>query len=254
MKIGLRRVSLAAAVFVTTGLVWALSPAPAGAIGPTETEVACAVQPDAPAPNFRYRCAALVGDADPGADPDPTGTVVFFLDAISSSAFLGQCTVGAAATPGGVTGCGTIDVFIPPGQHTVWAVYYPAAGSPYSGSVASEDVGNPSVPPPDPTDTHALCVPTSAPGAAQPLQCVALVVDDDSDAGPPPTGTVAFFLNAISTSAFIGQCTLVFGVTSGFSLCEVRTTPVPPGSHTIWAVYYGDANYQGSVDSDPIVV
>jgi hypothetical protein len=234
---------------VSAGLVGALHPVPAGAIGPTETKVACAVQPDA-----AWACLALVGDADPGgADPRPLGTMAFFVDAISSSAFLGQCTLGPTGSSS-VSACLQF-LFIPPGHHTVWAVYYPASGSPSTGSVASDDVGNPSAPPPDPTDTRVLCQPTAAAGAAQPLFCGVVVADDDSDAGPAaPTGTVAFFRDAISTSAFIGQCRLRPNVPSGLSDCGVVTAQLPPGSNTIWAVYYGDGNYQISVGSDPIVI
>jgi hypothetical protein len=253
MKNNLRRVAVLAAAFVMWGLVSALNPLPANAIGPTESKVACS-----PQGGTSWFCVGFVADADPGADPHPTGTFAFFLDAISTSTFLGQCTLGPFFPPPGRAGCGNFASFltIPAGQHTVWGVYYPAAGSPYSGSVGSDDVGNPAVAPPDPTDTRAFCTPTGAPGTTQPLSCGAFVVDDDSDPGPPPEGTVAFFLNAISSSTWIGQFTLQPTAAGMSQSGTITAVSVPPGSHTIWAVYYPAAGspYQGSVDSDPIVV
>jgi hypothetical protein len=31
-------------------------------------------------------------------------------------------------------------------------------------------------------------------------------------------------------------------------------SPVTGGAHTMWALYFGDANYAASVDSDPLTV
>jgi hypothetical protein len=244
------RTALAVAFFVTGGLLWSASPA--YAIGPTQTVVACAVQTPY-APNATYSCGALIGDADPRFDSDPGGTVAFFLDAISTPAFLGQCTTTAVGTLGGLSACGLVDVSIPPGAHTVWGIYYPAPGSPYDVSVGNDDVGNPAAGPPDPTDTVVLCVPTSVGGVAQPLACVGFVVDDDSDPGISPTGTVALFRNGINSPNFLGQDTLEFS-SDGFSFFVVDTTPVPPGASTIWALYHGDVMYQASVGNDQVTV
>jgi hypothetical protein len=227
-------------------------PPPPPAPKSSETKVACAIQAVA-----IYACAAVVGDADPGVDADPTGTVAFFLDAISTSGFLGQCTLGSLLGPGGLSGCVSGDLAVPSGPHTIWAVYYPAGGSPYAGSVGNDDVGNPAVATPDPTDTKVLCVPTAAAGTTQPLDCQALVADDDGDAGPgSPTGTVAVFRDAIATDAFVGQCTLSPVAPAGLSACPpLATSPVPAGESTMWDVFYPtDANYQTSVDNDPVTV
>jgi hypothetical protein len=248
MNNNLRRIAVVAAALVTTGLVWAMNPLPAAAVGPTDIAVGCAQ-----ATATTVNCTAGVADEDPGADPDPAGTVAFFLDAISTSGFLGQCTLSPLGGPGGNAVCTANGLTVPAGPHTVWAVYYPAAGSPYSGSVDSDDIGNPAVAPPDPTDTGVICAPATPPGTPGPLDCWVVVADDDSDVGPGVTGTVAFFLNAISTSAFLGQCSLA-PVAPGRGVCRITLPSVPAGSNTVWAVYYGDANYQGSVESDPIVI
>jgi hypothetical protein len=71
MRNSVRRVALAAALFVTTGLVWALNPVPAAAIGPTETKVVCAPQPPPAAPGT-YACQVEVHDTDPQPPGDLT--------------------------------------------------------------------------------------------------------------------------------------------------------------------------------------
>jgi hypothetical protein len=242
------------------GLALIGSVAPAAAVGPTETIVLCSVNSTAGG-NMTLNCSARVGDADPGADPDPIGTVAFFLNTISSNTFITQCSLISFGQPGGLSGCTLTTPAIPAGPATIWAVYYPASGSPYTGSVDSDDVTNVPTAPPDPTDTKILCVPTGAAGVAQPLFCTAIVADDDGDPGPSsPTGTVAFFLNSISSSAFLGQCTLEAPTLTGLARCDfppggVTTPAVGPGPVTIWGVYYPNtANYQGSVDNDQVTV
>jgi hypothetical protein len=183
------------------------------------TRVLCA-QGTTP-PNNTLSCKALVGDATPGASVDPEGVVAFFLNAISSNTFIGQCTLGPQQTAGGSGGlskCGVETTAVPAGPQTVWAVYYPAAGSPYQGSVDSDDVGNADVDNPEPSDTKGLCVDTDTAGSTQALNCHALVADDDSDVSPDPAGTAAFFRQAISSNTFLGQCTLGPSVTGGPAL------------------------------------
>jgi hypothetical protein len=155
--------------------------------------------------------------------------------------------------PGGLSGC-VSQLAVPAGAHTVWGVYFGDAT--YDVSVGNDDVGNPAVASPDPTDTKVLCVPTAAAGTDQPLDCQALVADDDADVGPgSPTGVVAVFRNAISSNAWVGQCTLQpvsFGLAGCFPLV---TSPVPPGTSTMWGVFYPDnALYQISVESDEVTV
>jgi hypothetical protein len=225
---------------------------PALATGPTETKVACAQA--TLAPTNTVDCEAMVVDADPGVSPDPSGVIAFFLDAISSSTFLGQCSPVATSvfiSPAGASACHSGQIVVPTGQHTVWAVYYPGSGSPYQGSVGSDDIGNPDVDNPEPSDTRVLCAPSSA----TQLDCFAVVADDDVDVSPDPPGTVAFFLNAISSSAFLGQCPLtdLFGSAGGVSACRATVT-APAGTNTIWAVYYPSSLYAGSVDSDQVTV
>jgi hypothetical protein len=218
-----------------------------GVLEPTETKVVCAVQV---APS-EYRCVAIVGDAGPGAGVDPIGTVAFFLDTISTSSFVGQCTTGALpGTLGGISTC-LSNITVPTGPHTIWAVFYRNAA--YGVSVGSDDLGNTSVAPPDPTDTKIVCVPTGTAGTTQPLDCAAAVADDDTDPGPPPVGVVAFFRDAIASNAFVGQCQLAQAAGQGLSFCRTLTSPVPAGTSTMWGVFYpSNANYQGSVDSDQV--
>jgi hypothetical protein len=260
VKTGLIRTLILAASFAGLSLLGSVSPASAAEA--SETITLCAVQYVGNG-SMTLTCTARVGDATPGVGPDPEGTVVFFYNAISSNAAVGQCTLGTLGTPGGLSVCTTLPTItgLPVGPATIWAVYYPAAGSPYEISVDSDDVGNPPTAPPDPTDTKILCVPTGPAGVAQPLACTAIVADDDGDPGPgSPTGTVAFFLNSISSSAFLGQCPLETLLATGLTRCTVPpggvTTPaVGPGPVTIWGVYYPDtANYQGSVDNDTVTV
>jgi hypothetical protein len=260
MRKRLIRALILAVSFAGLGLGWSVSPA--AAQEPSKTIALCAVA-GVTATTMTLNCDARVGDATPGVGPDPTGVVAFFLNSISSNAFIGQCTLATLGGPGGLSGCPLITSAIPRQPATIWAVYYPNAASAYSGSVDSDDVTNVTAGPPDPTDTKIICVPTGPAGVAQPLDCQALVADDDGDPGPgAPSGTVAFFLNTISSSAFLAQCTLQpipFTIT-GISRCGepppgIQTSPVGPGTVTIWGAYYPNtANYSGSVDSDTLTV
>jgi hypothetical protein len=240
------------------GVSLAFSVSPAAAQPTSETIALCSVNNTGPA-GMQLNCVADVGDGNPGVGPDPTGTVVFFLNAISSNAFIGQCTLNPLPGPGGLSKCSAFTSAIPAAPATIWAVYFPAAGSPYDISVDSDDVTNVATAPPDPTDTKILCVPTGPAGVAQPLECAGMVADDDGDPSPAPTGTVGFFLNSISTSAFLAQCQLG-PISIGLSECvtppgSVQTSPVGPGPVTIWGSYFPNTGaYTGSVDNDQLTV
>lgn len=257
MKRNAGRVALVLVPVVIAGLLLSVGSASPNPAGPTTTIVGCSGQPTPPPPppDQRLGCIVFVGDADPGVDPPPTGTVGFFLDAINTPSFLGSCTLNSAEGPGGVSFCGRGIPAIPPGSHTIWALYF--GGPPYSASVGSDDVGNPPAGPPEATDTKTLCAPTTPSGVGGPLHCEAIVADDDADPDTVLTGTVGFFRDAINTPGFVGSCPLVpVGPALGLAFCEEATvtSPVPPGPSTMWALYFGDAVYSASVGADPITV
>jgi hypothetical protein len=209
----------------------------------------------AEAPGDLLSCEAMVGDATAGTSAEPAGVVAFFAGSISTNTFLGQCTLQPVFGAGGLAKCGSDGLDDPPGTTTIWAVYYPAGGSPYQISVDSDDVNNADVDNPERSDTKGLCVSTAAAGVAQQLTCHAIVADDDNDVSPDPAGVVAFFSQAVSSNNFIGQCTLGPSVTGGpalaggISQCGTTTSQLAGGPVTggIWTVYYPTNNYSGSV-------
>jgi hypothetical protein len=174
--------------------------------------------------------------------------VGLFVDAINTPGFIGQCALVPMGGPGGIASCVDIATAgIPPGAHTVWALYFGDAT--YSASVGSDDAGNPVAGAPKPSDTKVLC----APAGGGTLDCASMVADDDIDVSPSPGGSVGFFRDAINSPGFVGQCTLG-SVGSGISSCRATTSAVPGGASTLWALYFGDALYQASVDADPVTV
>jgi hypothetical protein len=250
MKKRFGRLALVMVPIMAAGLFWTVAPASAGSSAATQTIIGCASQ--TPPPPGDTACLVFVADATPGVGPAPTGTVGIFLDAINTPGFLGQCTLSSAGGPGGISFC-VSDVVIPAGTHTVYALYF--GGGTYAASVGSDDVNKPSSGPPEPSQTKVVCAPTTAPGVAGPLHCEAIVVDDDIDVSPIPTGTVGFFRNAINTPGFIGQCSVI-GFGSGLALCSAPavTSSVPAGASTIWALYFGNATYTSSAGSSPVTV
>ncbi|HUR22396.1 MAG TPA: hypothetical protein VMZ73_00845 [Acidimicrobiales bacterium] len=186
-----------------------------------------------------------MADADPGVDVSPAGTVAFFLDTIAPTNSLGTCTLSLAGGLGGMSFC-VHDLAVPSGPHTILANYI--GGGPYSPSVGVDDVNNPPAGPPEPSETRGICAPLTAPGVAGPLQCDVLVTDDDSDVSPNPTGTVTFYLNAVSAPNQIGTCSLTLSGIGGLAVCGAPTVtaPVPAGASVVWAVYSGDGTFAPS--------
>jgi hypothetical protein len=230
---------------------------------PSEVKPECApsdfVTP--PAGFVTYKCTAVVAENDAGGpDVKPTGTVAFYLNGINSPNFLGQCVLAPTPGPGGISEC-QVPVFTSPavatGTQTIFAEY--SGDATYLGSVGSDTVGQPASGPPNkPSDTSVLCAPSAAPvGGTQTLKCTALVADNDAGTDPRPTGTVGFFVDGINSPNFLGQCTLTALPGSepgrGISHCTLaNTSPVTVGAHTIYAMYFGDAVYAPSVDSDGV--
>jgi hypothetical protein len=139
----------------------------------------------------------------------------------------------------------------PPGPHTVWALYFRQRH--LRGQRGQRRRGQPGGGTTDPTDTKLVCAPAGPASPGVPLDCMSAVADDDVDVGPAPTGSVGFFRNAINTPGFIGQCGLI-PLGPGLSACGAVTSPVPTGASTIWALYFGDGNYQASADADPVTL
>jgi hypothetical protein len=160
---------------------------------------------------------ATVAAVSPGAGT-PTGTISFF----NGATLLGSATLAA-----GVASLTSSSLSV--GSHALTAVYSGDAG--FTGSTSPVDTQTVN----QAATTTAL---TSAPNPSvngQSVTATATVTPASPGAGTP-TGTISFYDGA----TFLGSGTLSGGVAS------LTTTSLSIGSHSLTAVYGGDAGFTGS--------
>jgi hypothetical protein len=161
------------------------------------------------------------------AGVQPTGTVQFKVDGVDHGGAVAVSGTGTASTS--VTGLSTA-------AHTLSATYsgdanYAAAG-PISVSITVKAV---------------TIVKFTAPSAAQVLNstsAIDLAVDVTSESAPAPTGKVTFSVDgkAVATAAIV----------SGKASAKAGT--LAAGSHTVTAVYGGDAHHSAAKATEGITV
>ncbi|MFR9791020.1 Ig-like domain repeat protein [Streptomyces sp. MB22_4] len=160
---------------------------------------------------------AIVTAVPPGAGT-PTGTVDFFD---------GATLLGTATLSGGTATLTTSGLSV--GSHSLTAVY--SGDAEFSGSTSPVDIQTV-------TQAASATTLTSAPDPSafgEPKTLTATVTAVPPGAGTP-TGTVDFFDGA----TLLGTGTLVGGVAT------LTTSALTVGSHSLTAVYSGDADFSGS--------
>lgn len=159
----------------------------------------------------------------PGAGT-PTGTVTFFDGATS----LGSGTLNAS-------GVATISTTaLSTGSHSITAVYAGTTNQAGSTSAALSHVVNQA------NTTTTLTSTANPAGVGQAINFVATVAAVAPGAGTR-TGTVQFVLDGAN---FGSPVTVVSGSASSASINSLSM-----GTHTVWAIYSGDANFVGSTSA-----
>ncbi|MGP0066705.1 MAG: Calx-beta domain-containing protein [Isosphaeraceae bacterium] len=155
-------------------------------------------------------------------DPTPTGTVQFEVD--GNDAGTGVSLDNGAATSGGIT--------LTAGSHTITALYLGDAT--YAGAMASLTVTAVV-----PTATVEVTASSPLTVAGQSQTFTAAIAPSVSGA-PTPTGTVQFELDGVDLGSAVA-------LANGAATCGSVT--LTAGSHTVTAVYSGDAIYAGGPGS-----
>lgn len=191
--------------------------------GQTTTSLASSANPSVFGQAVTF--TATVSATAPAAGT-PTGSVQFFDGATS---------LGTATLSGGQATLTTSTLSV--GSHSITATYNGDPSFLTSTSAVLTQVVNK-----QPTTTALTCVPPSA-HVNQAVTCTATVSPTIPNP-TPPTGTVSFYIDGSATAAATVPLT---GNQAAF------TTTFGGGTHTVVAVYNGDANYESST-SPPATV
>jgi hypothetical protein len=147
--------------------------------------------------------------------------------------------------------------------------YHEVAGSPTinvgatDGSSGSQDIdgqsrsigGTPDIGADElasPTTTAVSCTPNPLLFGSGAAQCAVTVTDATSP--PPVTLLSAVRLLSDMPGSFVANCETLFMATPIQGTCTAPYTPTVTGTHTITAVYPGDANHDTSQDTDVLQV
>jgi hypothetical protein len=103
-----------------------------------------------------------------------------------------------------------------------------------------------------PTTTAVDCTPEALVIGTGPAQCAVTVTDTTST--PPVTFLSGVRLLSDMPGSFVANCEILFMATPTEGTCTAPYTPTVTGTHTITAVYPGDANHDGSQDTDVLQV
>jgi hypothetical protein len=161
----------------------------------------------------------------------PAGTVTFELGGTPIAGCVGEPVVLSAATY--IATC-TTTFSAGSSPESLTAVFSPAPGSVLTGSTSSPML----VAVAKAATTTSVTVSSAAPTVGSHVTYTASVAPDSSDAGALPSGTVEF----LDHGQVIGNCSS--DILNSVASCQVSYSTA--GSHTIGAVYLGDANFSGS--------
>jgi hypothetical protein len=103
-----------------------------------------------------------------------------------------------------------------------------------------------------PTSTTVECTPNPLVFESGPAQCAVTVTDTTST--PPVTFLSGVRLLSDMPGSFVANCETLFMATPTQGTCTAPYTPDIAGTHTITAVYPGDANHDSSQDTDSLQV
>jgi hypothetical protein len=200
-------------------------------------------------------CTAIVEDTASGGAA-PSGEVAFESDGPGSFSSSATCTLFSVQA--GQSRCQIVytpsEVGLSP-THTLEAGYRGDGGHAPSSAEAPVTV----LPPNGghPTATSIDCQPSSVflggPGSVS--ICTATVKDTAAGGATAPSGGVVFASDGPGTFQ-TGGCVL-FAIGQGESRCQVVYRPAevgPPPSHTVTAIYPGDAGHEPSVNTTQVVV
>lgn len=172
---------------------------------------------------FTFTASGDVGD------PTPTGSVQFFDNGVAIG--------GPAPLVGGVASVSLTSLTV--GTHTITANYIPAVGSPYL-AVNGVTLAPNQLVVAVPTNATTLLVQSSSNSSRSGESVTFTFRISAATGGAQPTGTVQFLDNGVP----FGGPVPVTG-TGGLGTASIATASLTPGTHTITAVYSGDANYGG---------
>ncbi|WP_190146294.1 Ig-like domain-containing protein, partial [Streptomyces glebosus] len=165
---------------------------------------------------------ATVAPVPPGSGI-PTGTVTFVISGTGGGTLTAPLVGGTASVTTSSLGVG---------PHTVTATYSGSGSFAPSSGTDTQTVNKAS------TTTTVISAPDPS-AVGQPVTFTATVAPVAPGAGTP-TGTVTFFIS--------GGPTLT-GTLSG-GTASVSTSALAAGTHTVTAIYSGDANFNSSVGTD----
>jgi hypothetical protein len=103
-----------------------------------------------------------------------------------------------------------------------------------------------------PTTTAVSCTPNPLLFGSGAAQCAVTVTDTTSP--PPVTLLSGVRLSSDLPGSFVANCETLFMATPTQGTCTAPYTPTAAGTHTITAVYPGDANHDSSEDTDALQV
>jgi hypothetical protein len=103
-----------------------------------------------------------------------------------------------------------------------------------------------------PTTTEVDCTPNPLLIASGPAQCAVTVSDTTST--PPVTFLSGIRLTSDMPGTFVANCETLFMATQTQGTCTAPYTPDAAGTHTITAVFPGDASHDSSQDTDSLQV
>jgi Bacterial Ig-like domain (group 3) len=103
-----------------------------------------------------------------------------------------------------------------------------------------------------PTSTAVSCTPNPLVFGSGAAQCAVTVTDTTSP--PPVTFLSGVRLLSDMPGSFVANCETLFMATPTQGTCTAPYTPIAAGTHTITAVYPGDANHDSSQDTDVLQV
>jgi hypothetical protein len=103
-----------------------------------------------------------------------------------------------------------------------------------------------------PTTTAVSCTPNPLLFGSGAAQCAVTVTDTTSP--PPVTFLSGVRLLSDMPGSFVANCETLFMATPTDGTCAAPYTPTSPGTHTITAIYPGDASHDSSQDTDVLRV
>ncbi|MGA2620989.1 MAG: Ig-like domain repeat protein [Thermoguttaceae bacterium] len=201
----------------------------------TSVQLASSADPSTAGQSVTF--TATVSPVSPGAGT-PDGTVFFYDGSAIAADLLDTETLnGGTATSIPIS---TLAV----GAHTITAVYSGDANHATSTATTPQTVNQAIAP----ATTTAVASSVSPSMYGQGV-AFTVAVSPVSAGGATPTGTVCFYDGDVSPADLLDTETLSWGTAT-----SVPTFSLTVGSHTITAVYSGDANYAGSTGTTPQMV